>query len=52
MGEQKQFDDYFNEVFDADNAESLNVNSGLSPMARKLKERKKRNIVANVNIKV
>ena len=45
MGEQKQFNNYFNEVFDADNAESLNVNSGLSPMARKLKERKKRNIV-------
>ena len=40
MSEQKNFDDYFNEVFDDNNEAPAVEKASLSPLARKLKERK------------
>lgn len=45
MGEQKKLDDYFEEVFDKGNDVVQDENTSLSPMAKKLKQRKERGIV-------
>ena len=45
MSEQKRFDDIFNDVFDGKNENPSTDDTGLSPIARKLKERKTRKTV-------
>lgn len=45
MSEQKKYDDFFNEVFSSDRENQSDKSTGLSPVVRKLKERKNRKIV-------